>query len=448
MTMINFTKKSLLLGAALIMAGSLSACSSKDELPPLPGDRLSVLEHEKSITPDNPEAAAAGFALPAAWNNQFWPQAGGYPNHAMQHIALPSLADGSLSKAWSADIGQGSSKSIPLTAQPIVVDGRAFTLDTRAQLSAFDITNGKRLWRTNVSSTAEKDSVITGGIGYSSGVLYITNGYNEILAVNPNDGAELWRKALIGPSRSAPTIMGGRIFVTTLDNRLLALDERTGDMLWQYQGLAEEAGLIGTASPAANHDIVVPVFSSGEISALRVENGSVAWSDNLSNLVKLGSLSGIGDIKAMPVIDQGLVFAISFSGKMVAIDERTGARVWQRNLGGSETPWLAGDHFFVITSDNELAALNRINGEIIWVQNLARYKKPDSRKGNILWTGPILAGGNVILSNNIGEITMFDPQNGAILNTIKTGAKITIAPFVAGGTLYILSDDGRLIAYK
>lgn len=442
-----FKSTALLLSALILCAGTLVSCSGGDEKPRLEGERLSVLELEKSLEPDNPKAAQAGFALPSAWRNEFWPQAGGYPNHAMQHVALPAN-DGALKKLWSADIGAGSSKTIPLTAQPIVIDGRIFTLDTDAHLTAFNIENGKKIWRSDLGSKTEKERVITGGIGYSNGTLFITNGYSEIIAVNPANGVIKWRNNLIAPSRSAPTIMGGRIFITTLDNRLLALNERDGSLLWQYQGITEETGLIGTAAPAANHDIVVPVFSSGEVSALRVENGSVAWSDNLSNLVKLGALSGIGDIKAMPVIDQGLVFAISFSGKMVAIDERTGARVWQRSLGGSETPWLAGNHFFVITSNNELAALQRTNGEIIWVQQLPRYENPEKRKDAILWTGPLLAGDHLIIANNVGEIVMANPQNGQILNTIKTGANISLAPIVAGERLYILSDDGRLIAFE
>lgn len=440
-------KNSFQIFVSCALIAALTACGGGDERPPLPGERLSVLELEKSLAPDNPEAAQQGFAIPQAWKNSFWPQAGGYPNHAMQHIALNNET-GDLKKVWSVDIGEGSQKRIPLTAQPVLVDGRIFTMDTEANLSAFDITNGKRIWRTDVSSQTEKEDVITGGIGYSGGLLFVTNGYSELLAVNPNDGAIQWRVNLIAPSRSAPTVMGGRIFITTLDNRLLALDERTGKLLWEHQGLAEDAGLVGTASPAANHDIVVPVFSSGEVSALRVENGSVAWSDNLSNVVKIGSLSGIGDIKAMPVIDQGLVFAMSFSGKMVAIDERTGARVWQRSLGGSETPWLAGDHFFVLTSNNELAALNRLNGEIIWVQNLARYKNPEKRKTSIRWTGPILAGNRIIIANNLGQVVMADTQTGKITNEMNVGADILIPPFVAGGRLYVLTDNGRLTAFE
>jgi len=431
----------------IILALALLAGCSDPVKPPLEGDRLSVLELEKSLTPDNPGEQTQEFALPKPWNNEFWPQAGGYPNHGMQHLALTN-SEGMLEKIWDADIGAGSDKEIPLTAQPIVVNQRIFTLDSDASLRAFDIANGKQLWKRDVSHLKEDERVVTGGIGFSAGVLFVTNGYDELVAVDPENGAILWRQKLAAPSRAAPTIMGGRIFITTLDNRLLALDEHDGRLLWEYAGLSETTGLLGSASPAANHDIVVPVFSSGEISALRVENGSVAWSDNLSNLRKIGSLAGISDIKALPVIDQGLVFAISFSGKMVAIDERTGVRVWQRELGGSETPWLAGNHFFVLTSDNELAAMNRVNGEIIWVTALPRYQDPEDRKDGILWTGPVLAGNTLLLAGTNGNILHVDPQSGQIRKTAKTGYRFSIPPLVAGGRLYLLSDDGRLMAFE
>ena len=412
---------------------------------PLPGERISVLELQSTLEPDDIALETQGLVSPAPWKNEFWPQAGGYPNHSMQNLELGS---GALKPAWSADIGEGSSGDLPLTSQPILVDGRVFTLDTTSQLTAFNAKTGKQLWRTDVRDLSEDDPVISGGIAFSGGLIYVTNGYNELLTVKPADGKINWRKRIAAPSRAAPTIMGERVFVTTLDNRLLALNANDGSLLWEYAGLSESAGLVGAASAAASNDVVLPVFSSGEITALRVENGSVAWSDNLANIKPTGGLASLADIKALPVLDKGLVIAISFSGRLAAIEERSGNRIWQREIGGSDTPWLAGNHLFVITLDSELVALGRDTGAIRWVTKLPRYENPEKRRDEIAWAGPLLAGGRLLAFSSNGLMAEIDPENGKILRQTETDRAVRISPIVAGGMLYVLSEDGTLTAYK
>ncbi|MCE7887008.1 MAG: hypothetical protein DYH13_05830 [Alphaproteobacteria bacterium PRO2] len=435
------THKNLLLLPLLALL-FLSACSDKDDKPPLEGERLSVLELQNALEPDDAALSAQGLVTPEPWRNEFWPQAGGYPNHSMQNLALNT---GALKRVWSADIGTGTTDELPLTAQPIVADGKVFTLDTDSQLSAFDANTGKNIWRVNVRKKKEKDDpVISGGVSFGGGVLYVTNGYDEVLALKPADGSVFWRKKIGAPSRSAPTILDQRVFINTLDNRLLALNAVNGEVLWEYTGLAESAGLIGAASPAASRDIVVPVFSSGEITALRVENGSVAWSDNLSSSRRLGNLGSITDIKAHPVIDKGLVVGISFSDRLVAIDERTGSRVWQREIGGSNTPWLAGNHLFVLSLNNELIALGRETGSIIWVTKLPRFEDDEP----VLFTGPILAGGRLFVFGSGGRVLEIKPDTGKVITEWDAGDSILIAPVIAGGTMYTLSEDGTLTAYK
>jgi len=429
----------------------LTGCSTMESLfgdekdKPLEGERISILELQKNLEPDSAALEGQGFIAPAPWRNEFWPQAGGYPNHAMQNLALN---EGTLQLAWKAKIGKGSTRQLPLTAQPIVVDGRVFTLDTDFRLSSFDVANGKRLWQIDVSDPDEDDPVISGGVSYSRGNLYVTNGYDELLIVTPATGDIVKRIHLPAPSRAAPTIMDIRMFVITLDNRLIAMDSENGQVLWEYAGISENSGLIGAASPAASREIVIPAFSSGEIFALLVENGSVAWSENLSSFRRTGGLSGISDIRGLPVIDKGLVIAISFGGRIMAIDERTGTRIWQREIGGTETPWVAGNHMFVISSEGELVALGRDNGVIRWVTQLPRYKDAKDRKGTIFLTGPVLAGERLIVVSSDGRMAEIDPTDGKVIRKQEIDAPIRISPIVAGGTLYLLGEDGTLMAFR
>ncbi len=440
----------LRLAATIVALGLLTGCSSgwfgKDKKAPLPGERISVLQMQRQLSPDSPSEDTAALATPAAWNNEFWPQAGGYPNHAMQNLALNA---GTLKLAWKTDIGEGSNGRLPLTAQPIVAEGMVFAIDREQRLSALSMKDGSTLWHVNIRKKDEKDLVIGGGVAYSRGVLYITNGYNEVLALAAKDGKPVWKATLPAPSRAAPTVMDNRVFVTTLDNRLLAFGAEKGEPLWDYTGIAETAGLVGAASPAASNGIVVPAFSSGELFALLVENGSVSWGDNLTGQRYAGGLSSIPDIRGLPVIDRDLVIAVSFGGRIVAIDQRTGQRVWQKDISSSETPWVAGGKVFILTDNNELLALSRDSGAIAWVSPLQRFEDTkDVHSDPVYWTGPVLAGGRLILASNTGAVAEVSPDNGKIVRQWDSGYKVSLPLTVASTMLFMLADDGTLLAYK
>lgn len=425
----------------LTSCSSIGDMFSSDDKKPLPGERIPVLALEKQLEPESAELKAQGFIAPDPWKNEFWPQAGGYPNHAMQNLAL---SPDQLHVAWTANIGQGASRSLPLTAQPVVVDGKIFTLDTDSKLSAFDAQSGKPLWSVSIRPDGEDESVIGGGLAYSAGTLYVTTGYASVLAIDPMTGKVRWNANISSPARAAPSVVDSRVFVTTLDNRLIALDTASGKSLWEYAGINDAAGLVGAASPAATSDIVIPAFSSGEIVALQVENGTVAWSDTLSSAVRSDNLAGLSDISGLPVIDKGTVFAVSFGGGLVAIDERTGTRMWQREISGSDTPWVSGNHLFVVTTDNRLVALGRDTGAIRWVATLRKGAKDEP----VLWSGPILAGGRLILVNTQGLLIEVSPEDGSLIRSQDLGAPVSVPPLVAGGILYVLADNGTLMALR
>ncbi|MAZ76039.1 MAG: hypothetical protein CMH31_01915 [Micavibrio sp.] len=429
----------------LIPLLSLTSCSSSDDgQAPLKGERISVLDLQKELIAETETANATDIKIPPVYKNAFWPQAGGYPSHVMQNLALN---EGELTRVWTADIGDGSGR-VPLTAQPIVADGKVFTLDTDASLSAFEIEKGKRVWKTDVQAPDEDESVIGGGVSFSDGTLYVTSGYNEALAVNPENGDIVWRVNLIAPARAAPTVMQGRVFITLLNNTIVALNAGNGKVIWEYNSIGESAGLLGAASPAADRDVIIPGLSSGDLLALRVENGALAWQDNLSRALRLGGISGLADIRALPVLEGDLIIAISYGGKMAAIDKRTGNRIWQRDISGSETPWIANNAVYVLNSENELLALDKTNGAIYWMSELKKFENAKKRQNPIVWTGPIMAGGRLIVASTNGRIIEIHPTTGETLRETKTGRTVRIAPVVASNTLYLLSEDGTLSAYR
>ncbi len=425
-------------GAVLALGG----CASDEHLP-LQGERISVLELQESLRADD-VSAIPPMKLQAAWKNEFWPQAGGYPNHAMQHLTLGS----DLEEIWSRDIGEAGDDDIPLVAQPIVVNDMVLTIDALSLVRAFDVKTGELLWEQDAALRDEDDRVISGGLAYGDRHIYVTTGYNELLALDYKTGALVWRKPLVGASQTPPTVLDGRVYVVTIDNSLFAFDAKDGSALWDYSSVGAGTAVVGGASPAVNRDSVIAPFSSGEVVSLRVENGSLAWSENLDTLAQFGGLSSIPDIKALPVIDKGLLIVANYSGRMAAMDMRTGRRIWQRDIGSLNMPWVSGDVIFVLSSDNELVALSRKTGLIYWVQALPSYKDMDDHEDPIIWHGPVMAGNRLILVSSYGQVREFDPKTGSDVKEWKVGEGVNVAPIIAGGRLYIMGVDGYLHVYQ
>jgi outer membrane protein assembly factor BamB len=409
----------------------------------LEGERISVMSLESSLEPD-PRLADLQVRLPRPYENEEWPQAGGYPGHAMHHLALSETPR----VVWRADIGSGSDRDQRIPGQPVVGGGRLYAMDARSRVSAFDLANGNRIWSVDLTPREENAGAIGGGIAFDRGRVFAATAYGEAVALDAATGTTLWREKLTAPARVPPTVDGNLVFVVGHDNQIVALDGDSGRTVWSYTSVAEGAGIVGAGNPAVEGGIVVAPFSSGDLVALREDSGRVAWTDSLIRAQRLSSVATINDIAGSPVIDRGRVYAISHSGRMVALDLRTGDRIWEQSIGGVQAPWVAGDFLFAITIDADLVCLSRRDGRIRWVRPLQRWERPKERKDPIIWYGPILASDRLVVVSNRGRALSVSPYTGEILGGVELPTGASRAPVVAGGMLFILTDGASIVAMK
>jgi outer membrane protein assembly factor BamB len=429
----------------VVLAGlSLTACDTwmgEKKAPPLPGKRVSVLSREKTI---EPEVAGNEILLPPPDPNDDWPQAGGLSNHAMHHMEV----EDTLAQRWSTSVGSGSGKRVKILAQPIVAEGRAFTLDADSHVTAVDIRTGDRLWRVDTTPKDYESSVSGGGLAYEDGRVFAATGFAQVVALDARKGKVLWRQNVSGPMRGSPTVRGGRVFVVTVDNQTHALSAEDGSVLWTHSGTAEAASLLSGNSPAVDGNVVVVPYSSGEIFALRVENGGVLWQDQLATVRRTEGVASLSDIGGRPIIDRGKVYAVGHSDMMVAIDLRTGRRLWEREIGGLQSPWLAGDYLYEVTNNAEVVCMEAKTGKIMWVTQMQAWENMKDKDHRIVWAGPVLASDRLILGSSNGKLVSLSPYTGELTGMVDAPNGITIAPAVAGGALYFLTDDADLVAYR
>jgi outer membrane protein assembly factor BamB len=430
----------LVLAAALILSGCSWFKSNKEKLP---GERISVLPTEKLLEAD-PDLESLVVTLPRPEANANWPQSGGVPSHDMGHPALPDQ----ISVKWTTEVGEGTSRYAQLLAGPVVVDGIVYVMDAKSLISAWNSADGKRLWETDVTPTDDDSQAWGGGIAFDGGRIYATSGYGQILALDAKDGSIKWRAPAGAPLRGAPTVADGRIFVITVDNQLQALSTEDGHRLWSYDAVPESAEIAGSASPAIEGNVVIASFSSGEVVALRVENGRQIWTDSLSATRRFDAMSTLADIRGRPVIDRGRVYVVSHSGRMAAIDARTGNRVWEQDVGGIYAPWVAGDFIYVLSSNNALVCLTRADGRVRWMTQLDDWDDMKDQEDPLHWAGPLLAGDRLIAVASNGQAWSVSPYTGQVLGHIELPAGSFLPPVVANNSLYLMTDDADLMVLR
>lgn len=431
--------------ALLAATVAVSGCASwigTSEGPPLPGERIPVLAVDDTLAPD-PRIQDLAVRLPPPFANDDWPQTGGVASHAVHHLA----AGDNLQEIWRVSIGRGGDSESVLLTQPVIRNGRIFTMDTALNVRAFEAATGAPIWSVSLNPKNE-ENVLPGGLALGDDRLFATTGAGEVVSLDPASGEVGWRRKLPAPIHAPPTVRGGRVFAVTLANELFALDDETGTVAWSYVGLTEVAGLIGGAAPAASDGTVVAPFSSGELIALRAENGRVLWTETLTALRRTDPVSALPHIRGEPVIDRGKVYAVSHSGRTVAVDMRTGGRIWEQAVGGAQEPWIAGDFLYVLSSEAELTCLSARDGRVRWVRPLQRFEDATDKENVIAWVGPVLVSDRLLVANSLGRIEAVSPYTGAVLGSVEVNSGIALPPSVAGGIVYFLTDRGELIAFK
>ncbi|KAI93564.1 pyrrolo-quinoline quinone [Rhodomicrobium udaipurense JA643] len=412
----------------------------------LPGKRMSVLGGVEDKGSISAAEVASPVSLPPAVMNVSWSQPGGVATNAPGHLAFGQ----DLRTAWTASAGEGSSKRMRLTAIPIVYDGKVYTLDAEGTIRAISMESGGTVWRM---STVPEDKAgfdimrpfngnnhsragFGGGLAADGGKIYVATGFGTVLALDAGTGAPVWTKKILIPIREAPTAADGRVYIVNAESELFCLNANDGSELWTQKGLPENAAVLTSASPAVSGNLVFVPFPSGEITAIDVKTGEPKWTETLGKTDITNSSAAIGEA-ARPVVDRDMLFAMSRGGQLIATSKDKGQRIWTRDIRGSQTPWVAGDAVFVVDASGKLIALNRKDGKARWVTQLP---------GDGRWSGPVLAGGKLWLASSKGLFAGVDASTGEIGTQTDLGSPVMIAPVVANGKLFVLTDKAQLIA--
>lgn len=433
-----------------LLAGTvaLTGCGDRDEI--LPGERLdprAVLSPDGPAVQGQPGAATVALSLPAMRANAEWPQLGGGPTHNPGHAAIGQ----GLTPIWSASIGQPAGRRHRITADPIVGGGLIYTKDSRARVTA-TTPSGQTAWTSNLVPAGEVgESVSGGGIAYDGGRVYVTTGYGELVALDARSGGVIWRQRVDAVISGSPTVDRGMVYVMARNATGWAIRASDGRVQWQVGGTLAVAGVMGHSSPAVSGNTVIFPYASGQLLAVDRDSGEQLWSGQVGGSRTGRAIGLIRDIGGDPVIMGNRVIAGTTSGRTAAFDLQTGALAWNARNGAANPVTPAGNSIFLVNDQAQLVRLDAATGAGIWGVDLPEYvetrraRKQDRVHAHF---GPVLAGGRLYLASTDGRLRVFDPGSGALIGQAEIPGGAATNPVVAGQTLYVVTRDAQLIAYR
>lgn len=433
---------------ALGLTGALAACSDKELV--LPGERLDVRtglavgEEPAGLQEEAPVSRA--FAMPPQVNLPAWTHRAGNPTHNITHAALSPTP----TRIWSANIGQGNSRKYRITADPIVAGGLIFTLDSRSQVTA-TTKDGKTAWTRSLVPASDKEGDASGGgIAFGDGRLFVTTGFGEVHALDPATGGEIWKQKLDAPATASPTVVDGLVYVISRDNVAWAIETGNGRVRWELPGTPSISGMVGGAGAAVTDQLAIFPFASGELVAALRQGGVRLWGATVAGRRKGFAYANITDIVADPVVADGVLYTGNQSGRAVAMSVDSGERLWTANSGAYGPVWVAGGSVFLISDQAELVRLDAATGQEIWKNELPYFtgRRATKRKTIHAYYGPVLAGGNLWVASDDGTLTAYDPTTGATRQVLDLPGGAASNMSVADGVLYVVSENGQLHAFR
>lgn len=439
--------QTIIFGLAAALA--LAACS-QDE-PILSGEREGIREVLQSDVrraqiDETPENRVVALGLPAPTVNRDWTQRIGTPSTRTAHPALSSAP----TLAWSANIGAGDGKRVRITADPVVAGGRVFTLDAQATVAAVS-TSGSRLWTTDLTPPNDQSKEASGGgLAFGDGKLFVSSGFGLLTALDPETGAQLWQQDLDAPGTAAPAVYDGLVYVVAGDDVAWVLDTETGRVQWQLSGTPDIHNVLGGPAPAITDKYAIFAFGAGELQGAFRRGGLRLWDAQIAGQREGVASARVLDITGDPVVVGDRVYTGSHAGRIVALRLGSGKRIWTANEGPLNPVWPAGGSVFMVTDRNELVRLDADDGARIWGHPLPLFtdQKPKRQAEIVGHYGPIIAGGQLILASGDERLRFFDPASGRLVRAVDLPGGATSNPVVAGNTLYVVSKNGQLLAFR
>ena len=342
-------------------------------------------------------------------------------------------ATAKVKQAWAGTVG-GGKPSLRLGLGVAVEGDTVFAAGHNGDMAAYNVSNGKRRWRTDTKLP------LTGGPGVGGGIVVAGASHGDFVALDAATGKERWRAHINSEILSAPAINDKYVLLRTVDGRLTAYKPADGTILWSAEQQVPRLSLRGSAAPALDGDFGASGFDTGRVLAVAMNNGTTLWDVMVAPPSGRTELERLVDIDSTVKIIDNDIYAVTYQGKVARIDRDTGQVQWTRDISSYSGLATDEDGVYVTSSEGTVVKIGRRTGVEMWKTEQLSHRR---------LSPPAVLGSLVVVADLDGYVHFLDAATGAFAARVKSaGHRVTAAPVVSGDTVVMIDNGGRITALR
>ncbi len=337
-----------------------------------------------------------------------------------------------LDRLWMANIGNGQGTGL-YQLRPVVRGDTLYVASADGILQARDARSGKLRWQRKLKLT------ISGGVGVDDERLYLGTTEGLLLALDL-EGQELWRAVVNGEILAPPVSNEDIVVAQSYDGQLVAFDVITGEKRWAYSASVPRLTLRGTSTPVMESQFVFAGLANGRVVALDYKTGELRWEQRVSVAKGSTEIERLSDVDGSLLSDAGILYAAGYQGKLVAIEARSGRRLWERDLSSHTGPVEGYGNVYVVDADGSIHAFEKSGQGVVWTQTILARRK---------LTEPAILSGSLVTGDFEGYLHFVSQVDGHLVSRVRVDGSGLRAPMlVREDRLYAYSNAGKLVAYS
>jgi outer membrane protein assembly factor BamB len=239
---------------------------------------------------------------------------------------------------------------------------------------------------------------------------------------------------------SDPAISEKVVVMRSVDGRLHGFNTHTGKELWSVEQQVPRLSLRGTATPIIVKEVAISGFDNGKVMAISINTGDTVWDTALASPHGRTELDRLVDIDSAVRAVGDNVFATGFQGRTAMLALDSGQIWWGHDMSSYKGLAVDDDNLYVTQADGVVVGLRQRDGSELWRNQKLRMRRLST---------PVLTSNAVVVADFQGYVHWLDKTTGELVARERMDKKrITNPPVAVGDTVVVMSDDGKLAAFR
>lgn len=340
-------------------------------------------------------------------------------------------AEVSLKTEWSRSIGVGQGETYNMLV-PAVDGERIFVADAEGLVLGLDRLSGDVLWKKKLKTP------VSGAVGAGYGLVLLGTLKGEVIALDADTGEEKWRAKVNSEVLSAPAINGDVVVVQTQNDTLYAFEAYSGTQRWMFDNTPAVLTLRGSGSPVLTNTLAVAGLSSGKVLALDTQRGLPVWEQRVAIPKGRSELERVVDIDGGLLLSGGTLYAVSYQGRLAALDLESGRILWEREASSAMGLAQGYGSVYVSLADGTVEGIDERSTSALWSNDALQRR---------LLSAPAAFSSYVLVGDLEGYLHLLSQVDGRFVGRERIDSDgLRARPLVVGDWIYAYGNGGKLVA--